>query len=272
MRLATLAALATLAVMVAPAGAQAPVRAGAPLAQAEPPVQAEPTAQAGTSANLTPSFSPDRLGARGAVTFSIQYEGAESFGPTLTGFRVPTPVRKMVVHFPAGMGPDIPNLHSCTAARLRAHGARGCPASAQMGSGHALTEVRAGSVNMLERIALQAFVGPVQDGQTTLEVVGQGYSPLEERVVFTGRLLFGHAPYGEELVMTIPPIPTLPLEPEASTVDFTLTIGSNGRHRSGAGNTVIVPSRCPAGGFPFDAEFTYADGSAGSARAAAPCP
>lgn len=237
--------------------------------------QAGAPARAATSASLTPSFVPDRLGARGAVTLSIHYKGelGGAMGPSLTNPLLPEPVRRLVVHFPAGMGPDISNLRSCTSARLRAHGARGCPASTQMGSGQALTEIHPSTLSVTEDISLQAFIGPLRNGRSTLEVLGQGYSPLEERLVFTGEMLFGRAPYGEELVMTVPPIPTLPMEPAASMVAFTLTIGSpQSRSSSRGANTVIVPSRCPAGGFPFAAEFTYADGSTGSTRAAAPCP
>ena len=54
-------------------------------------------------------------------------------------------------------------------------------------------------------------------------------------------------------------------------VSLSLTIGASPRHRARDANTVLVPSRCPAGGFPFAAEFTYADGSTGSAFATAPC-
>jgi hypothetical protein len=238
------------------------------------PAQEAVPAQAATSASLVPSFSPDRLGAKGSVTFSIHYSGEYSgfSGPSLNDPLVPEPVSRLVVHFPAGMGPDLPSLRSCTTARLLARGARGCPAATQLGSGYALTEVHPSTLTVTEDISLQAFVGPLQGGHSTLVILGRGYSPLEERVVFTGELLFGHAPYGEELVMSIPPIPTLPMEPAASTVDFTLTIGSHARHSSGHANAVIVPSRCPVGGFPFAAEFTYADGSTGSAIAAAPCP
>jgi hypothetical protein len=35
---------------------------------------------------------------------------------------------------------------------------------------------------------------------------------------------------------------------------------------------VLVPPTCPAGGLPFTAEFTYADGSSGSALTTLPCP
>ena len=113
---------------------------------------------------------------------------------------------------------------------------------------------------------------PTQNLQPTFEILGQGYTPLDERVVFIGEVLPDKAPYGEELVMSIPPIPTLPLEPDASIVSFSLTIGASRRHEAHGANTVLVPSSCPAGGFPFAAEFTYADGSGGSAAAVAPCP
>ncbi len=231
-------------------------------------------ARASTTASLTPSFVPDRLGARGAVTLALHYKGefGGTAGPSLTDPLVPEPVSRVVVRFPAGMGPDIPNLRGCAPASLRARGARGCPASTRMGGGRALTEIHPSTVSVTEGIALQAFIGPVHDGRSTLEILGLGYTPLEERLVITGEMLFGHAPYGEELVMTVPPIATLPMEPSASTVDFTLTIGSPRPGAGGARNTVIVPRRCPAGGFPFAAEFTYADGSTSSARAAAPCP
>jgi hypothetical protein len=272
-RRGTLAALAVCAVVVAPAQAETSALAQAGTsapAQAETSVPAQPR----TWATLTPSFSPDRLGARGAVTFTIRYEGGTSEVPWYAGGKrgVPSPVRKLVVRFPAGMGPDIPNVRSCVLARLRAHGARGCPAASRLGGGHALTEIHAGSQTLTENVALRAFVGPVRKGQPTLEILGEGYTPFGERLVFTGRLLFDRAPYGEELVMSIPPIPTLPLEPDASMVSLSLTLGESGHGRRRGANTVIVPRSCPPGGFPFAAESTYADGSSGSATATAPCP
>lgn len=220
-------------------------------------------ARAATSAIITSSFSDDRLGAKSALTFTIRYVGGE--------FGVPSAVRRSIVRFPAGFSLDIPNLRSCPAARLRTRGASGCPAQSQIGTGFVLAEVRAGSQVLTEDIVLSAFLGPLQNNQPTLVILGQGDTPLQERVVMTGMMLLDRAPYGERLVMSIPPIPTLPLEPFASTVRFSLTIGAE-RQRKRNANTVLVPSRCPAGGFPFAADFTYADGSADSAFTTAPCP
>ncbi len=221
------------------------------------------SAQAATSAVITPSLSPDRLGAKGALTFTIRYAGGE--------FGVPSPVRRSVLQFPAGLSLEIPKLRSCTTARLRARGPSGCPAQSEIGSGHALVEVRAGTLILTEEVTLWAFLGEPRNLQPTFEILAQGYTPLDERMVFTGMVLPDEAPYGEELVLSIPRIPTLPLEPDASIVSFSLTIGASKRPGKHDANTVVVPSSCPLGGFPFAAEFTYADGSDGSARATVPC-
>jgi hypothetical protein len=173
---------------------------------------------------------------------------------------------------------SIPTLRSCSAAHLRAHGQTGCPTQSQIGTGHAVMAVHAGSQTIMEDVTLKAFLGPLgSDSQPTFEVVAQGYTPLDRRVVLTGTVLPTHAPFGEELVLSIPPVPSLPFEPDASILTFSLTVGARGRHathdaRAPTGNTVIVPSSCPLGGFPFAAEFTYADGSRGSALSTISCP
>jgi hypothetical protein len=223
-----------------------------------------PPAPLPTTATVTPSLSPDRAGARAALTFTIRFMGGE--------FGVPSQVRHSVLRIPAGMSLDIPSLRACTAARLRAHGPKGCPAQSQIGSGHALAETHAGSQITTEEVELHAFLGPPDNLQPTFEIFAQGYTPLDESVVFTGTVLTASAPYGEELELSIPPVPSLPLEPDASIVTFSLTVGAPRRHGRHSQSTVSVPRRCPAGGFPFAAQFTYADGSDGEALARVPCP
>jgi hypothetical protein len=229
-----------------------------------------PTASAGaeatgpeTVATIGASLAPDRLGARTALTFTLTTAGGE--------LGVPSPVRRAVVRFPRGLSLHIPHLRSCTVAQLQARGAQGCPAQSLLGKGHAVAEVHAGTEFEHEPATVSAFIGPLQGGDPTVEILGQGYTPLDERAVATGTLLPDVAPYGEKLVLTIPPIPSIPLEPDASLLFFTVTVGAvHGGARDA--NTVVAPSSCPAGGFPFAAAFTYADGSTGTAAATVPCP
>jgi hypothetical protein len=222
------------------------------------------SAQATVTATLAPSLSPDRLGAQGALTLTIGYVGSEG--------GVPSPVRRATLRFPVGLGIEIPHLRSCSPARLRARGPSGCPPQSLLGHGSALAEAQAGSQTIAERISLSLFLGPFHNLEPTLEILGQGYTPFDERVVLTGTVLPDNPPYGEDLILSVPSIPTLPLEPDASIVRMSLTVGARKPRDPRNANTVVVPARCPRGGFPFAADFAYADGSSGGALSTAPCP
>jgi hypothetical protein len=216
-----------------------------------------------TGATINTSFAPNKLGAKAAFTFTVHFSGGES--------GVPSPVRKAVVHFPPGLSLNIPSIRSCTRARLQARGAQGCPKRSLIGNGHALADIHAGASIEREEAVVSAFLGPPQGTNPTIEILGQGYTPLDERVVITGTVLEDNPPYGEKIVMSIPPIPSIPLEPDASTSSFTLTVGG-ARYKTHDPNTVVVPSSCPTGGFPFAAEFTYADGTTSTSTTTIPCP
>jgi hypothetical protein len=205
-------------------------------------------------------LSPDRPGARSALSLSIGFASSSA--------AVPAPVRRATLRFPAGFTLEVPHLSSCSAARLQARGPGGCPKDAALGRGYALVEAPVGSQTIAESISLWVFLGPPRNIQPVVEILGQGYTPFDERIVLTGTMLPASGPYGEALTLTIPTIPTLPLEPEASIVTFSLAIGVAAR----GANTVRLPARCPQGGFPFAAEFTYGDGSSSSSLATVPCP
>ncbi len=221
-------------------------------------------ARATNLATFTSTLSPDRLGAKGALTIAFHVAGGE--------FGVPTPLQRTVVRFPAGMGIEIPQLRSCSTEHLQQLGARGCPRQSKLGEGHALVAVRLAAETLTENVALLAFVGPPRRLQPTLEVLGEGRTPIDVRMVVTGAVSPDRAPYGEKMVMSIPPIPTLPLAPNGSLADLSLTIGARQTRTSNPSASVLVPAKCPRGGFPFAAEFAYADGSGGRAATTVPCP
>lgn len=220
--------------------------------------------QSTTTATITPTLSPDRLGAEGALQLTINYSSNES--------AVPLPVSSSVLRFPTGLGVEIPHLRSCSPTRLRAQGPKACPVQSLLGHGHAIAEAQAGSQIVSEGINLTLFVGPFHNLQPTFEILGRGYTPFDETVVLTGTVRPDNPPYGEDLVLSIPPIPTLPLEPDASIVSMSLTVGTAKPRHPITVNTIVVPPSCPTGGFPFAAEFTYANGSTSSALAGAACP
>jgi hypothetical protein len=218
-------------------------------------------ARADTTAGIAPSFAPDRAGAGTALTLGIGYADEQG--------AVPAPVTHIVVHLPAGLGINLRGIGTCSHSRLEKQIGRGCPASARVGSGSAHLGAHLGAINLDENATLTAWRGPNQGGHPTLQILGVGLSPLEEHVVVSGVLEPDHAPYGQQLVLSIPPIPTLTGEPNASVLHSSVTIGSaHGR----LGGLIRVPRACPPHGFAFGADFSYAEGAGSSTTATVRCP
>jgi hypothetical protein len=223
-------------------------------------------ARAETDAAVEPSFVPDALGASTAFTLA--------FGLHVGLEGVPPPTSRIVVHLPAGLGIDLRAVARCAVSRLRSAGAGGCPARSLIGSGHAVLEVHAGSQSIPEQAAIRVFRGPDRAGRRTIAILSRGDTPLQEQTVSTATLSADRPPYGYRLTVSVPPIPTVTYEPDASIVSLSLTIGAvAGRPRPhAAAGTITVPRHCPAGGFPFAADFTFADETTASAAARVRCP
>jgi hypothetical protein len=183
-------------------------------------------------------------------------------------------LRRAVLRLPAGLAIDLRGVGVCAPARLRRHGASGCPAASLVGRGHGLLQARTGSLTSPEEATMWVFRGPSRGSRSTLEVLAQGETPLDEHFVSTAVIEPDSAPYGLKLTMPVPLVPTLVLEPDASFKSLSLTLGGVGRgpRAHAATRVVAVPGSCPAGGFPFAAGFAFADGSTVSASATVPCP
>jgi hypothetical protein len=222
-------------------------------------------ALAQTSAGIQPSFQPYRLGASAALTLALGFGGGAE--------QVPAPLRRMVLRLPVGLGINLAGVTVCAKSRLRSGGTAGCPPGSLLGRGHALLKVHAGSQTLPEEATVSLFRGPNQGSDPTFEILGHGETPLDETTISTAVLQPDAAPYGSKLTVSVPPIPTLVYEPNASFSSLSLTIGNAG-HRPGAhaAGAIALPRSCPAGGFPFAAAFTFADDSVASAGARLACP
>jgi hypothetical protein len=220
------------------------------------------SAQAQAGAGIHASFLPNGLGARTALTFAFALHGGEE--------GIPAPVNRVVMHLPAGLGIDLRGVATCAHGRLQRLGPAGCPARSLIGRGRAVLEVHAGSQAIPEQASIWAFRAPDRAGHTAVEIFGRGQTPLQEQTISTGVLSADRAPYGSKLTVSIPPIPTVVYEPDASIVSFSLTVGAG--PRAHATTTITVPRRCPAGGFPFAADFAFSDSETASASTRVRCP
>lgn len=212
-----------------------------------------PAAEAdGPQTSLHVSLSTARLG----VSISLSDEQAED--------GVPPPLRTLTIELPGGTGLSLARgVSVCRAAALRAHGAAGCPTSSRVGQGSATLEVHAGSQTIPEPAALSVFRGPALGGRPTLELLGVGHTPLDQRSVSRG--VIGSSAHGLQLRISIPPIHSLELEPDASFTAMSLKFG-------GHGVTVVLPRSCEGAGLTFGAALAFSDGSSAQADRTVPCP
>jgi hypothetical protein len=226
---------------------------------------AEPaTAAENTTATIHGSFLPDRLGARTALTLAMRFSGGEE--------GIPSPLRAMTLRLPAGLVLDLRGVTRCAPARLR-RGVRGCPRSALVGRGRAVLEVKAGSQTIAEESVLTVLRAPDRAGGPTLAIFGQGQTPLYQSATSTALVQRDIPPFGVKLAVSVPRIPTITFEPDASFTSLSLTLGGVAAPpMAHAAGTVREPRRCPAGGFPLAATFSFADHATAQAAARIPCP
>jgi hypothetical protein len=215
---------------------------------------------------IHPSLMPDRLGASTVFTLAFRFSGGEE--------GTPPPLHQVVMHLPAGLHIDVSGVKTCQPSSLKRKGPSGCPSGSLVGTGHALLRVHAGSQSLPEQGTMSIFRGPNRGGLQTFEIYGHGNSPLDQSQVSTAILETDKAPFGWKTVTTVPPIPTVMYEPNASFESASVTFGAiHGAPKAhAAAGSIVMPRTCPAGGFPFATEVTFAEGATATASAKVPCP
>jgi hypothetical protein len=226
-------------------------------------------------ASLHASFTPDRLGAPTTIAFGFHLATAEGAAPP--------PLTGLDLRMPAGVNYTATTLGLaiCQPAVLAAQGLAGCPANSRLGYGSALVEVPFGTGSGHEIPEIQAVAGPSPNGNLVVLFYADGRFPVYAQLEFSGEVLPDSGRYGSQLASTVPLVASVPGGAGVSIVSVQTTIGPShltyykhvhGRLVPFRPRGVSVPERCPRGGFPFAAEFTFQDGSHTSASTTVPCP
>ncbi|MCL2769727.1 MAG: hypothetical protein FWD42_06400 [Solirubrobacterales bacterium] len=257
----------------AAAGAPAVVPAGAAAAAAAAAAAVAAAAAGSPTAprvSLDMRFRPDRLGQSTTIHW---------------GFAVsePEPLRALQLRLPPGMGyiSSSLGLEVCEPSLLTQGGPSGCPVDSRIGAGGAVAEVPA-QTDVRERANVTAFMGPAEGEDLTVLFFVDGSWPANRELVLTSHLTDISAPQGATLLTEVPQLPVWPQGPDIRLIRLSSTIGPEGvtYHRSANGRTVSfsprgvsVPERCPRGGFPVWASFSWWNTAATSrASTRVPCP
>ncbi len=232
-------------------------------------------AQASQTVSLKATFTPDKLGASTTIGFSFHIANTEG--------GLPSPLTHVDLRMPPGMNYITSSLGiaECFPQRLIEKGLAGCPANSRLGMGSAFVEVPFGQDAGHEIPEIQALMGPPHNGNVVVLFYANGLAPVYAQIVFAGELVTGGGAFGEDLAAAIPLIPSVTNGPPVSIINVKSTIGPNhllytkrvhGRIVHYRPQGVSVPDRCPHGGFPFQADFAFLDGSTVTAKTKVPCP
>jgi hypothetical protein len=231
------------------------------------------TAHAAQSASLHVRFTPDRLGQGTTVLFSVQIAAPAGY--------IPPPLTALDMSYPGDLGFEVSGLGlaTCSQATLEAVGPTGCPADSHMGQGNALAEVSFGP-EIIQETANVAILRAPQEGQIALLFYANGQTPVSAPIIFPGLLLPGPGT-DESIHINVPLVPSLPEAPDVAVIQLRATLGPQGltyyEHVHGKlvayhPQGILLPKRCPHGGFAFSATLAFLDGSHAAAHTRVPCP
>jgi hypothetical protein len=232
-------------------------------------------AQSASHATLSATLNPKRLGHGTTVGLSIAISGP--------GDRPPPPLRTLAIRYPQSLGIALSGLgiETCTAATLEADGPAGCPRDSIMGHGSALGEIPFGPELIREGATVTIVRAQDQHGELALLFDAEGISPVKANIVLPALLEEARPPYGGRIAVSVPLIPSLPEAPDVSIASLQARIGPAGliyyerKHGEAVPyrpKGILLPRRCPRGGFPFAATLSFYGGARAQARTHVRCP
>jgi hypothetical protein len=231
-------------------------------------------AWAAETLTVTAAFSPDKLGAPTNV------HGTAEIGST-TG-AMPSPVVETTVMGPPGLVVDVNGVGTCNPALLE-HTLEpsACPKDSKAGFGGGIGEYELAGERREQPFTLNFFRGPNEAGHIVLLAFLDATSPVSVQLVLRAQVVQEPKPYGLGFTFKVPIIETLPGASPASAKSIYITLGApnaayletvHGKRKLVHVKGIIVPKRCPRGGFPYKTQIAFADGTVDTHTGTIPCP
>jgi hypothetical protein len=231
-------------------------------------------AQAEETVRITEAgFSPNVLGA------PTNAFGNATIGSTDTP--VPSPITHVDVYGPAGLTLNLQGSKTCARELLEREGPGACPADSKAGTGGGEGVYELAHEIIDEPYTLGFFLADNRPGHVSMLIFLKGSTPVSIELVFTASVISGPPPYGLGFSVEVPLIKVLPEASDASATTAFLKLGAHnatyyrnvrGKRRRVHIKGIVLPRRCPRGGWPVASSFTFEDGSTVMAKRTVPCP
>jgi hypothetical protein len=231
-------------------------------------------AWAAETLTVTAGFSPDKLGVPTNV------HGSATIGTT-TG-ALPSPIIETTVMGPAGLAVDVKGVGTCSPAKLKAALEPSvCPKDSKAGFGGGVGEYELAKERFKENFTLNFFRAPDEDGHLVLMAFLDAISPVSVQLVLTAQVVNEPKPYGLGFTFKVPIIETLPGASPATAESIYITLGApnaayferiHGKRKLVHVKGIIVPKKCPKGGFPYKTQIGFADGTTDTQTGTIHCP
>ncbi len=229
---------------------------------------------AGQSARLRVGFTPERLGHTTSLSFDVRIS-APAGG-------IPPPLTAMSISYPSSIGLAVSGLGlvGCPMQALEALGPDACPADSRMGHGSALAEIAVGPATLRETAEIAILRSPNSQEHIALLLYATAGTPVFAELPIPATLAPTASPALESINIDVPLVPSLPGAPDVSIVALHASIGPRGLtyYEHAHGRTIpyhpqgiLLPHKCPRGGFRFTANLTFLDKTRAKARTSVPC-
>ncbi len=226
----------------------------------------------GLHASLTPKIPGQ------ATTVRLQMRVAPAAGEL-----VPPPLTQVRLLYPQGLDVTLSGLgiQACPRSTLTLHGPGGCPPDSRMGYGDAIAEVPIEGEAVRETARIAILRGAEVEGHVSMLIVVYHEPAVSAQIVLPTLLMPADGPFGGRLDINAPLVSTFPEGPDLSVTRIDLVLGpssliyserSHGRIVHYRPRGIPLPERCPRGGFRFEAQMSFLDGSRAAADATVRCP
>lgn len=193
---------------------------------------------------------------------------------------MPSPITHIDVFGPAGLTLDLEGSTTCVKEDLERLGSQGCPklSKAGIGGGEGIYEL--GHEIVKEKYTVEFFLTDNHPGHTQLVIYLKGSTPVSIELYFDAKVIHGPAPYGLGFSLDVPLIKVLPEASDASATSAFLSLGAHnltytktvhGKHKRLHIRGIVLPHKCPSGGWPVASQFSFQDGSTVMAKHTVPC-